>query len=89
MAVSTTLGSLLRYLYQELLERKTQENMESLHELGITIDHLIDATEQNGDVELSMLLSDIAYVTNETLMGSASKGNSLLASIEARIETLE
>jgi hypothetical protein len=84
-----TIIDLLQYLHQRILDNLARQDEEELNYLSTTLRELWEAVEQHGDSELYVLLDDMNYVLNETLMGAQPKGERTLAKIASQLAHLK
>lgn len=84
-----TIPRLLHYLHERILLELTNQNVEELNYLGITVRMLFEAAEQENDSDLYALLDDMSYMLNETLMGAQAKAETVLPSITAKLKELD
>ena len=84
-----TMLDLLRYLHKRMLDELAKGDEDELNYLSTTLRELWEAAERFGDSDLYMLLDDMNYVLNETLMGAQAKGERALASVTDKLKQME
>jgi hypothetical protein len=57
--------------------------------LSTTVRVVWEAAESHDDKELYLLLDDMNYVLNETLMGAQAKGEKCLSSVDTKLKQIE
>jgi hypothetical protein len=85
----TTMNDLIRYLFQQSIEKMRQEDKEGLENLFTTLMVLSNAAEHYQDGYLEDLFDHVRYLAAETLMDARVKAEMEIPNIEARIKALD